>query len=74
MFKSILKTSILAGTFLFFVTGCTVGKSENVSKEYDKVQTTKQHLEVAADMQKKCNYSKYIRINNSIFSGSNATK
>jgi TolB-like protein len=52
MFKSILKSSILASTFLFFVTGCTVGKSENVSKEYDKVQTTKQHLEVAAEMQK----------------------
>ena len=52
MFKSILKSSILASTFLFFVTGCTVGKSENVSKEYDKVQNTKQHLEVAAEMQK----------------------
>ena len=52
MFKSILKSSILASTFLFFVTGCTVGKNENVSKEYDKVQTTKQHLEVAAEMQK----------------------
>ena len=75
MFKSILKTSILAGTFLFFVTGCTVSRnSDPIAKEYDKVQTTKQHLEVAADMQKKCNYSKYIRINNSIFSGSNATK
>jgi TolB-like protein len=52
MFKSILKSSILASTFLFFVTGCTVGKNENVSKEYDKVQNTKQHLEVAAEMQK----------------------
>ena len=52
MFKSILKSSILASTFLFFVTGCTVGKNENVAKEYDKVQTTKQHLAVAAEMQK----------------------
>jgi TolB-like protein len=53
MFKSILKTSILAGTFLFFVTGCTVSRSSDpIAKEYDKVQTTKQHLEVAADMQK----------------------
>ena len=52
MFKSILKSSVLAGTFLFFVTGCTVGKNENVAKEYDKVQTTKQHLAVAAEMQK----------------------
>ena len=52
MFKSILKSSILASSFLFFVTGCTVGKNENVAKEYDKVQTTKQHLAVAAEMQK----------------------
>ena len=27
-------------------------KKDSVSKEYDKVQTTKQHLEVAAQMQK----------------------
>ena len=53
MFKSILKTSILADTFLFFVTGCTVSRnSDPIAKEYDKVQTTKQHLEVAAEMQK----------------------
>ena len=53
MFKSILKSSILAGVFLFFVTGCTVSRSNDpIAKEYDKVQTTKQHLEVAADMQK----------------------
>lgn len=51
MFKTILKSSILASSILFVVSGCTSTK-DSVSKEYDKVQTTKQHLEVAADNQK----------------------
>jgi TolB-like protein len=51
MFKTILKSSILASSILFVVSGCTSTK-DSVSKEYDKVQTTKQHLEVAAQMQK----------------------
>ena len=51
MFKTILKLSIFAGSLLFLVNGCT-SKKESVSKEYDKVQSTKQHLEVAAQMQK----------------------
>lgn len=51
MFKSVLKSSILA-TSLLFITGCVYTGDESVSQEYNKVQTTKQHLEVAADMQK----------------------
>ncbi len=51
MFKTILKSSILASSILFVVSGCTSTK-DSVSKEYDKVQSTKQHLEVAAQMQK----------------------
>lgn len=51
MLKTILKSSILASSILFVVSGCT-SKKDSVSKEYDKVQTTKQHLEVAAQMQK----------------------
>lgn len=52
MSKSIFKLSILAGSMLFFITGCTVVRDDAISKEYNKVQTTKQHLEVAAEMQK----------------------
>jgi TolB-like protein len=33
-------------------TGCVSSNNDVISKENDKVQTTKQHLEVAADMQK----------------------
>jgi TolB-like protein len=51
MFKSVLKSSILA-TSLLFITGCVYTGDESVSQEYNKVQTTKQHLEVAADMQR----------------------
>ena len=52
MSKSIFKLSILASSMLFFITGCTVVRDDAISKEYNKVQTTKQHLEVAAEMQK----------------------
>lgn len=52
MSKSIFKLSILASSMLFFITGCTVVRDDAISKEYNKVQSTKQHLEVAAEMQK----------------------
>ncbi|MDD2888892.1 MAG: FlgO family outer membrane protein [Aliarcobacter sp.] len=52
MSKSIFKLSILASSMLFFITGCTVVRDDAISKEYNKVQTTKKHLEVAAEMQK----------------------
>ena len=52
MSKSIFKLSILASSMLFFITGCTVVRDDAISKEYNKVQTTKQRLEVAAEMQK----------------------
>lgn len=52
MSKSIFKLSILVSSMLFFITGCTVVRDDAISKEYNKVQTTKQHLEVAAEMQK----------------------
>jgi len=51
MFKSVLQSSILASSLLL-ITGCTHNGNDALSQEYDKVQTTKQHLEVAADMQK----------------------
>ncbi len=51
MIKNILKSSMLLSSILFSITGCT-SNNEVISKEYDKVQTTKQHLEIAADMQK----------------------
>ncbi|MDY0051420.1 MAG: FlgO family outer membrane protein [Aliarcobacter sp.] len=51
MFKSVLTSSILASSLLL-ITGCTHNGNDALSQEYDKVQTTKQHLEVAADMQK----------------------
>lgn len=51
MFKSVLKSSILA-SFLLLIIGCTHNGNDALSQEYNKVQTTKQHLEVAADNQK----------------------
>ena len=59
MFKSISKVSVLATLVLFFASGCSYKKvvsntsvSDEVIKEYSKVQTAKQHLEVADDMQR----------------------
>lgn len=59
MFKSLSKVGILATLLAFTISGCTYKKevtsttvNDDVLKEYNKVQTTKQHLEVAADMQK----------------------
>ena len=51
MFKSVLQSSILASSLLL-ISGCAHKDNDALSQEYDKVQTTKQHLEVAADMQK----------------------
>ncbi|MBP7748594.1 MAG: hypothetical protein KA070_00420 [Aliarcobacter sp.] len=51
MFKSVLRSSILV-TSLLFITGCVNGGNDALVQENDRVQTTKQHLEVAADMQK----------------------
>lgn len=51
MFKSVLTSSILACSLLL-TAGCAYKSDSAVSQEYDKVQTTKQHLEVAADNQK----------------------
>ncbi len=51
MFKSVLTSSILACSLLL-TSGCAYKSDSAVSQEYDKVQTTKQHLEVAADNQK----------------------
>ncbi|WP_368030274.1 FlgO family outer membrane protein [Arcobacter sp. s6] len=51
MFKSVLTSSILASSLLL-TSGCAYKKDTALSDEYDKVQTTKQHLEVAADNQK----------------------
>jgi TolB-like protein len=51
MFKSVLTSSILAASLLF-ITGCVYSGNDAISQENDRVQTTKQHLEVAADMQK----------------------
>jgi TolB-like protein len=51
MFKSVLKSIILASSILFF-TGCVQNGDDSISQENDRVQTTKQHLEVAADNQK----------------------
>ena len=50
MIKNI-KSSLLLSSVLFLIAGCAP-KNNVISKENDKVQTTKQHLEVAADMQK----------------------
>lgn len=51
MFKSVLTSSILACSLLL-TSGCAYKNDSAISQEYDKVQTTKQHLEVAADNQK----------------------
>jgi TolB-like protein len=59
MFKSISKVGLIVALIAFVISGCTY-KNEitstsvdgEVLKEYNKVQTTKQHLEVAADKQK----------------------
>ncbi len=52
MIKNILKSNIIIGSFMFMLVGCVATNNEVILKENDKVQTTKQHLEVAADMQK----------------------
>ena len=51
MIKNILKSGILIGSILFVSTGCA-SNNDVISKENDRIQTTKEHLEVAADMQK----------------------
>ena len=51
MFKSVLRSSILAASLLI-ITACVYTGNDAVSQENDRVQTTKQHLEVAADNQK----------------------
>jgi TolB-like protein len=59
MFKSISKVGLTAILMAFVISGCTY-KNEitsttvdgEVLKEYNKVQTTKQHLEIAEDKQK----------------------
>lgn len=58
MFKNISKITVLSTLALLFLTGCSYKKivsntsvSDEVIKEYGKVQTAKQHLEVANDMQ-----------------------
>jgi len=59
MFKSIYKVGVVATLMAFVISGCTY-KNEIIStlvdgevlKEYKKVQTTKQHLEIAEDKQK----------------------
>ncbi|MAD42996.1 MAG: hypothetical protein CL623_11490 [Arcobacter sp.] len=59
MFKSISKVGITATLTAFVISGCTY-KNEitsttvdgEVLKEYNKVQTTKQHLEIAEDKQR----------------------
>jgi len=53
MIKNILKSNIVLSSIILMVTtGCVSSNNDVISKENDKVQTTKQHLEVAADMQK----------------------
>lgn len=59
MFKSISKVGVTAILTAFVISGCTY-KNEitsttvdgEVLKEYNKVQTTKQHLEIAEDKQR----------------------
>lgn len=58
MFKNISRITVLSTLTLLFLTGCSYKKivsntsvSDEVIKEYGKVQTAKQHLEVANDMQ-----------------------
>jgi len=59
MFKSISKVGITAILAAFVISGCTYKNvitsttvDGEVLKEYNKVQTTKQHLEIAEDKQK----------------------
>lgn len=59
MFKNISKVTVLTTLVLFFMSGCSYKKivssnsqNDELTKEYSKVQTAKQHLEVADDMQK----------------------
>ena len=59
MFKSISKVGVAATLMAFVISGCTYKKEitsttvdGEVLKEYNKVQTTKQHLEIAEDKQK----------------------
>ena len=59
MVKNISRVSVLATILLLFMSGCSYKKivsntavSDDVIREYSKVQTAKQHLEVAEDMQK----------------------
>ena len=59
MFKNISKVSVLATLVLFFMSGCSYKKivssnsqNDELTKEYSKVQTAKQHLEVADKKQK----------------------
>ena len=53
MIKNILKSSNILSSMILMIVGCTSSSNNDViSKENEKVQTTKQHLEVAADMQK----------------------
>ena len=59
MFKSISKVGLMTVLIALVISGCTY-KNEitstsvdgDVLKEYNKVETTKQHLEIAADKQK----------------------
>jgi TolB-like protein len=59
MFKSLSKVGLFATLLVLTISGCvqknsisSATSSEDVVKEYNKVQNTKQHLEVAADMQR----------------------
>ena len=59
MFKNVSRISILVTLLMLFMSGCSYKKivsntavSDDVIREYSKVQTAKQHLEVAEDMQK----------------------
>lgn len=53
MFKNISIVSLLSALVLFFSTGCSSHSSNSeLKKEQEKVQTAKDHLEVADEMQK----------------------
>ena len=53
MLKNISIVSLISTLILFFSTGCSSRSSNNdLKKEYEKVQTAKEHLEVADEMQK----------------------
>ena len=51
MIKNILKSGLLLSAILLSISGCA-SNNDVISKENDKVQTTKQRLAVAADMQR----------------------